>query len=115
MMRLIRNLRYTPRGRPVSSQRRTVLLENLGFRLLLAIWALVAMRYLLLPAHAPAGRLGQFFSSGLVKGIPSFSSTNWLRSGLELANDMLMFMPCVKVASAMLISGNTPCSFRPME
>src|SRR5204863_9048534 len=43
MMRLMRNLRYTPRARPVSSHRRTMRLLNLGLRLLLATCALVAI------------------------------------------------------------------------
>ena len=37
-----------------------------------------------------------------------------LMSGVLLLNCMVMFMPCVNVTSAMLISGNTPCSERPI-
>src|SRR5262249_26470859 len=53
-------------------------------------------------------------SSGFLKGIPSCCSTKRERSGLELLKVMLMFMPWVNSTSAMLISGNTPCSERPM-
>lgn len=111
MIRLMRNLRYTPWARPVSSQRRTVRVLNLGFLRLLAICALVVMG---------ASLSGYFFclgpdSSGLAKGIPICSSTKRLSSGVELENVKLMFMPWVNVTSAMLISGKTPCSLIPME
>jgi len=43
MMRLILNLRYTPRDRPVSSHRRTFLVENLGVLFDLATCALVVI------------------------------------------------------------------------
>src|SRR5204863_1688894 len=43
MMRLTRNLRYTPRARPVNSHRRTMRLLNLGARFDLAICALVVI------------------------------------------------------------------------
>ena len=117
MMRLMRNLRYTPWARPVSSHRRTIRVLNLGFRRVLAICALVVIASFLLV------RRSSFFlyarraagSSGLAKGMPICSSTKRLSSGLELLNEKLMFMPWVNVTSAMLISGNTPCSDRPTE
>jgi len=123
MMRLMRNFRYTPRTRPVNWQRRTVRVLNFGGRLLLTNWAVVVMCSRLtsvrvlcstLPAYAdflwtpPAG-------SGLRNGIPNSARMNRLTSGVEPLNEMLMFIPCVNVASAMLISGNTPCSVIPQE
>lgn len=115
MMRLIRNLRYTPRARPVSSQRRTVRDEYFGVLLLLATCAFVAMCADSLGCPCQGASRSQFDVSGLRKGIPSSASTNLLNSGLELEKQKLMFIPWVNVTSAMLISGNTPCSFRPIE
>ncbi len=106
MMRLMRNLRYTPLERPVSSHRRTVRVENFGVRLVFAICAFVVMR----PPEPT-----QFFSPTFWNGIPNCSSTNRLFSGSEFEKEKLMFIPCVNWTSAMLISGNTPCSFRPIE
>lgn len=106
MIRLIRNFRYTPRARPVSSQRRTRRLEYFGVLLLLATCAFVAIGQSLFQLRA---------SSGLRKGMPSSASTNRLNTGFEFEKQQLMFIPCVNWTSAMLISGNTPCSVRPNE
>src|SRR5690349_21184192 len=53
-------------------------------------------------------------SSGLANGNPICSSTKRLSSGVEFRKVRLMFMPWVNTTSAMLISGNTPCSFTPI-
>jgi len=53
--------------------------------------------------------------AGLRNGIPRLSSTARLFALFEFRKTKLMFMPCVKVTFAMLISGNTPCSLRPTE
>ena len=151
MMRLMRNLRYTPRARPVSSHRRTVRVENFGLRFARATCAFVAIRPLLrcsCPLSSPLWRaaglrptqrsacrplsfpgsldpaltpstpdyaaFSAFFSS-FWKGMPSSARKKRLNSGFERSKTRLMFMPCVKVTSAMLISGNTPCSVSPIE
>ena len=44
MIRLIRNLRYTPRARPVISQRRTLRVENFGVIFDLLTCAFVAIQ-----------------------------------------------------------------------
>ncbi len=117
MMRLILNFRYTPLARPVSSHRRTSLDEYFGVFLLLTTCAFVAMPAIRSRPRAHAGffQFRQLFVSGFLKGIPSSSSTKRLISGSEFEKVRLMFMPWVKFTSAMLISGNTPCSLRPIE
>jgi hypothetical protein len=104
MIRDTRNFRYTPRARPVNWHRRTVRVLNFGFRKDLAICALVVICV-----------LHPYFWSAFRNGIPNCSSTNRLFSGLEFENTKLMCIPCVNVTSAMLISGNTPCSVSPIE
>lgn len=108
MMRLTRNLRYTPRARPVSSHRRTIRELYFGVRLDFATCAFVAMS--VFPYRRP-----QAACSFLRNGIPSSVKMNRLNSAFEFRNEMLMFIPCVNVTRVMSISGNTPCSLRPIE
>src|SRR5437879_6438921 len=79
MMRLMRNLRYTPRERPVSSHRRMIRVEYLGFRWDLAICALVVM---LRARYRGWGRCGKKLVRGHA-GVAAFSAFgSGLASGL---------------------------------
>ncbi|GEM_PF-4130189 len=121
------NLRYTPRGRPQSLQRRTRRVENLGSRRAMAILDLLATDFYLLgrvcsnasfAAPRDSGSSGAqppqaAALSSRLKGIPSrLSNSNDSRS-LEVVVTRVMFIPCGRVYLSGFSSGNTNCSDKP--
>ena len=106
-IRLMPNLRYTPRARPVIWHRFRLRVENLGGLFISAKTRLLAM--------VKKGTPDPYPFSSFAKGTPSSVSTNRLISGFECSKTRLTFMPCVMVTLAMLISGHTACSTSPSE
>jgi len=123
-MRHVPNLRYTARGRPQSMQRRTIRVENFGFRFAAAILDLLAMvssvraaipvRCLVDP---PGGRAQvrryAAASPSFFKGMPIATRNCLASSSVRAVVTKVMFMPWGRLNLSGLISGNTICSESP--
>jgi hypothetical protein len=123
-MRQVPNLRYTARGRPQSMQRRTIRVENFGFRWAAAILDLLAMVSSVRAAFSIRYSVGQpggraevrhyaAASPSFLRGIPIATRNCLASSSVRAVVTKVMFIPCGRLNLSGLISGNTICSESP--